>query len=345
MSNPILTTLEWLLDIPSVTGKEDVLTEALLARLQPHGDHTLIRWRNGLLLTPIKHEPSLLLVGHLDTVPPTPGQARHQSTDKVYGCGSSDMKAGVAVMLTMLEQHPQDPIAYLFYDREEGPLKDNGLTPLLDHLKTPGIPAIVLEPTLNEVQVGCVGSLHLAITFNGVRAHAARPWQGRNALYEALPLLNHLAHRLADDIIVSGQTFRQVITPTVLTTPTLTNAVPSEARLNVNIRFAPGQDPETLIAECRHYAGPQATIKLLDLAPAGKVSHQHPRFHSWITQRQLTVAPKQAWTDVAQLTASGYPALNFGPGDPSQAHQANEWAPIAELKACYDHLRALLEIT
>ena len=339
----LVETLEWLVDIPSVTRDEEVIAERMQERLGRSQHHRVERWRHGFLAIPKSTPASLLLVGHLDTVPPSPEQTRRREDGRIYGCGTSDMKAGVAVMLEIYERHPQAPVGYLFYDREEGPLCENGLSPLLDLLPHTGLPAIVLEPTNNEIQVGCVGSFHLDVTFRGVRAHAARPWQGRNAIYEALPLLTYLSQRQPDEIEVDGQIFRQVMTPTVMTTPGLTNAVPGEATINLNVRFAPGTDPETLIQEVREQAGKQATITLLDLAPAGEVCHRHPKLAPWIAAHDLKVTPKQAWTDVAQLTQRGFPAVNFGPGEPAQAHQPDEWTPEAHLLPCYQYVCHLIE--
>jgi succinyl-diaminopimelate desuccinylase len=338
----LLETLEWLVDIPSPTRQEQQIADLLEQRLARAGSHQVRRWRHGFLALPRQAAPRFLLVGHLDTVPPSPRQTRRRLGGRLYGCGTSDMKAGVAVMLEIYEQHPEAPVGYLFYDREEGPLSENGLSPLLDMLSAKNLPAIVLEPTSNEVQVGCVGSFHLEVAFEGVRSHAARPWQGRNAIYESLPLLWYLSQRAPDEVEVEGQTFRQVITPTIFSTPALANAVPGQATLNLNIRFAPGTDPETLIDEVRGQAGSHASLKLLDLAPAGDVCHAHPLLAAWIARRQLTVTPKQAWTDVAQLTARGYPALNFGPGEPAQAHQPDEWTPEDALEVCYRHLLDLI---
>lgn len=342
MSSSLIETLEWLVDVPSVTREEKEIADLLEERLRKAARHTTRRWRHGLLTTPSQVEPKFLLVGHLDTVPPSPQQSRRRENGRIYGCGTSDMKAGVAVMLEILDNRPEAPVAYLFYDREEGPLSENGLSPLLDLLNSPGLPAVVLEPTNNEVQVGCVGSFHLKVSFEGVRSHAARPWQGRNAIYEALPLLGYLSQRPTDDIEIDGQTFRQVITPTIMGTPTLANAVPGEAWLNLNIRFAPGVDHRSLIEEVKVQAGSCARIELLDVAPAGAVCHRDPKFAEWIEKENLSVTPKQAWTDVAQLTARGYPAVNFGPGEPAQAHQPDEWAPESALEICYQKLLSWL---
>ncbi|MCA9777784.1 MAG: succinyl-diaminopimelate desuccinylase [Candidatus Eremiobacteraeota bacterium] len=343
MSDALIEKLEWFVDQPSVTREEKALADNLEQRLSA-SPFQIHRWRDGLVAMP-RSEAKLLLAGHLDTVPPSPQQTRKRRDGRVYGCGTSDMKAGLAVMLEILESHPDAPVGYIFYDREEGPIVENGLRPLLESVPNlPKLPTIVLEPTNGEIQVGCVGSFHLDVTFTGKRAHAARPWQGENALYLAAPFLQYLSEREPEEIEVHGQIFRQVITPTILNTHTLSNAVPGEVIMNLNVRFAPGQSSDSLIEEVKKHAGEKATVVLKDLAPAGQVCHEDPTLAPWIKARNLTVAPKQAWTDVAQLTDMGFPAVNFGPGEPAQAHQPDEWCPEDGLWFCYRELLHLIDL-
>ena len=339
----LVEKLDWFVDQYSVTREEKALADNLEKRLRALGTHSLHRWRDGLVALP-SVAPQLLLAGHLDTVPHSPTQTRRREQGRVYGCGTTDMKAGLAVMLELLEVHPEAPVGYIFYDREEGPIVENGLVPLLESAPDlPKVATIVLEPTNGEIQVGCVGSFHLDVTFQGKRAHSARPWQGENALYSALPLLSYLAAREPQEVVVQGQTFRQVITPTILQTHSLSNAVPGEVSINLNVRFAPGSSHQELIEEIEKQAGPKAQVRLKDLAPAGEVCHDDPTLAPWIEAEQLVVAPKQAWTDVAQLTALGFPAVNFGPGEPAQAHQPDEWCPEVGLTFCYDKILKLVQ--
>ena len=338
----LVEKLEWFVDQPSVTREEKALCDTLEQRLSAQ-NFELHRWRDGLVAMP-KTEPKLLLAGHLDTVPPSSEQTRKRENGRIFGCGTSDMKAGLAVMLQVLEDRPEAPVGYIFYDREEGPIVENGLRPLLESVPNlPKAPTIVLEPTNGEIQVGCVGSFHLDVTFRGKRAHAARPWQVENALYLAAPFLQYLSQRQPDEIELHGQIFRQVITPTILTTHTLSNAVPGEVTINLNVRFAPGQSSDALIDEVKAQVGNKATVELKDLAPAGKVCHADPTLAPWISESNLTVAPKQAWTDVAQLTDMGFAAVNFGPGEPAQAHQPDEWCPEDGLVFCYDEITKLVD--
>lgn len=333
-------TLE-LVRVASVTGQEKGLADLLEHWLvETFGRKTVKRWRHGLVVAPRGDVPSLALVGHLDTVPHAESQHLGIRDERVYGCGASDMKAGVAVMLELLQRDYERPVCGIFYDQEEGPQKNNGLLPLLE-LAPPIDLAMVLEPTSNTVQVGCVGSLHARVTVRGQRAHSARPWHGRNAVTEALPLLQKLAAEKPREVKIQGHTFHEVLTLTQANTGNPRNAVPGLFTLNLNYRFAPGKSMEQAGDDIAQWLG-EAEYEIEELCPSGQVCLDHPLLSAWIERRNLKVEPKQAWTDVAQLTEKGIPAVNFGPGDPAQAHQADEWAPIDGIETCAELLDDLL---
>ena len=54
------------------------------------------------------------------------------------------------------------------------------------------------------------------------------------------------------------------------------------------------------------------------------------------------MAPKQAWTPVAQFAEEGIDAVNYGPGATAYAHRRDEQVPVANLERCYETLRAFL---
>ncbi len=64
-----------------------------------------------------------------------------------------------------------------------------------------------------------------------------------------------------------------------------------------------------------------------------------------IATGSLAVAPKQAWTPVAELTAAGMPAVNFGPGVPAQAHRRDEHVPVANLRARLPGARGMARLS
>jgi acetylornithine deacetylase/succinyl-diaminopimelate desuccinylase-like protein len=45
-----------------------------------------------------------------------------------------------------------------------------------------------------------------------------------------------------------------------------------------------------------------------------------------------------AWVDAAFLNEVGSPAVCFGPGSTAQAHTADEWIDISQIRACADVL-------
>ena len=56
----------------------------------------------------------------------------------------------------------------------------------------------------------------------------------------------------------------------------------------------------------------------------------------------LTLAPKQAWTPVAELTGAGVDAINFGPGKPLYAHRRDEQVEVESLVKSYNTLERFL---
>ena len=56
----------------------------------------------------------------------------------------------------------------------------------------------------------------------------------------------------------------------------------------------------------------------------------------------IVIQPKQAWTNVADFTARGLDAVNFGPGQTALAHHADERVAVASLVRAYDVLRRFL---
>lgn len=342
--------------ISSVTGDEGLIADYLeeqLRRLAGACALEVVRLGNTLLArTPRRAGRALVgLLGHSDTVKPAVLQPLRidEAAGRVYGCGASDMKGGLAVMLRLLaeaESLPYD-LQCVFYDKEEGPALDSGILPLCQPQGASppllsGLDlAICLEPTDGQIHAGCVGGLHAAVSARGKRAHSARPWQGINAIYAALPLLERLRALVPREVVVGGLPFYEVITATTATTSNSRNVVPDRFLLGLNYRYAPGKSVQTARAELLEFIGPDFDVEIVDEAPSGAVCLDPPLVRGWIARTQLEVAAKQAWTDVARLTALGLCAINFGPGDTAEAHQANESVSIPALRRAYLCLREI----
>lgn len=315
--------------------------------LWKHKDSLVASWN-------LEHtdKPHLCFVGHTDVVglhvePRIEG-------DRLYGTGASDMKGGLAAFMAFISDHLQTlhshfRVSLIAYSREEGtPVTDNGLYDLIqfkpEFFKTIDC-AIVGEPTNGAIQLGCLGSLHAKVTIEGKAAHSARPWDGDNALYNALPFLQAVSLVKPIPHPVGGVTYTDVMQITEGSCQPGRTSIPGWWTCNVNFRFAPVYTPleaELKTREILMQCGAMASqIQIVDVASAGGII-ETPFFKKIVGQLGAAVEAKQAWTDVAQLTALGIPAFNFGPGLTSQAHQPGEYILISGLVQYKERLEQLL---
>ncbi|HEX6145595.1 MAG TPA: succinyl-diaminopimelate desuccinylase [Acidimicrobiia bacterium] len=336
----LVETVTWLIDIPSVTGGEAALRDAIADRL---GDLPQIPVADSLVVGD-PAEGVVLLAGHLDTVPLQGHVGATVDEDRVHGLGATDMKGGLAVMIHLVETLGPAGLACVFYAGEEGPLAGNQLGPVLEAAPwlASASAGIVLEPTDRAVEAGCQGVINADVTFTGEPAHSARPWLGDNAVTKAGEFLTRM-HGLQPELhVVEGLEFREVITVTTAHGGVARNVVPSEFVMNVNYRFAPDRPIGEATDRLAEVCAAADRIEVTDVAPAGPVDTSHPLFQALIERSGAAVVGKQGWTDVAQLGAAGVPAVNFGPGEPSLAHKPGESLRISDLTWAYDSLLDIL---
>ena len=138
----------------------------------------------------------VVLAGHIDTVPVAGNLPSRVEDGLLFGCGTSDMKSGVAVQLKLAAEvtAPVMDVTYVFYDCEEVESERNGLLRLSRNSPASLAAdfAILLEPTGGVVEGGCQGTLRAEVRASGERAHSARAWMGRNAIHEAAGILDVL---------------------------------------------------------------------------------------------------------------------------------------------------------
>jgi succinyl-diaminopimelate desuccinylase len=338
--------------IASPIGHEAVLADHLEAWARGHfaaGDvrrvgHSLVLGRPAT-----DGRPTIGLFGHLDTVPAHAGDpAPHLTDTHVVGLGAADMKGGLALLQQFVEDGAlsRSPfgVVLVLYEREEGPYLENGLGPVFEACgDLRGLDfALCLEPSDNRIQMGCCGALHAQVVFRGRSAHSARPWQGENAVHKAGPLLSDLLAREPAVVDVQGFTFREVMSVTLAQGGRARNVVPDAFTLNLNYRFAPTRSLEQAQAEVLRVVDGRAEVTFTDLSPAGPVFADHPMLRRLVERTGAPVESKQAWTDVARLGSLGIPAVNFGPGESAQAHQAGERTRIDLLAEGYRLLEGFL---
>jgi succinyl-diaminopimelate desuccinylase len=223
---------------------------------------------------------------------------------------------------------------------------ENELGPVLeqdDELRAASI-AVCLEPSDNRLQLGCAGSLHGNVRFHGRTSHSARPWEGENAIHKAAPFLTRLAALSPQRSQIDGLEWAAVTSATLAKAGRARNIIPDLFEVNVNHRFGPDRTLEQAKAHLVELASPEGEVVFVDEAPPALPFRKHPLVEALAASGVTAVEPKQAWTDVARFSALGVPAVNFGPGVNSQAHQRNEWTSLRLLAGGRDILMRWLEV-
>jgi succinyl-diaminopimelate desuccinylase len=342
-----------LVDIPSVSHDEEAITTHLEAELRA------VPWlvverveRNLVARTDLGLPMRLILAGHTDTVPVNDNASARLEGDTLWGLGSCDMKAGLAVQLELARTlaEPAVDVTYVFYECEEVAAEHNGLVKLLrtrpDLLA--GDAAILGEPTDAQVEAGCQGTLRAAVRLAGERAHTARPWMGRNAIHRLGAVLERLAAYDERRPVLNDCEFREALQAVGVKGGVAGNVVPDAAEVTINHRFAPDRTVEEATAHLREVltgvldeAGGDR-FEVLDSAAPAPPSLDHPLLASLVTSTGKPPRAKLGWTDVSFFAASGIPATNFGPGDPTLAHSRDERVERASIEATFAALRRLL---
>ncbi|WP_333617856.1 succinyl-diaminopimelate desuccinylase [Dietzia sp.] len=285
-----------LVDIESPSREEEALADAVEAALRASvaafrgpgtstdveriGNCVVARTNRGL-------GSRVILAGHLDTVPVAdnvPSVVRHVPRDgdcdggepeeRMYGCGTSDMKSGDAVFLHLFDaladaEELAHDLTIIMYDCEEIEASANGLgvlqrerPELLD-----GDLAILGEPTDGFIEAGCQGTLRIRVHAVGTRAHSARSWLGENAIHRLAPVLGALSEYTPRDVEIDGCTYREGLQAVRVSGGVAGNVVPDSAWVDVNFRFA----PDLSSGEALHHA-----VEALGLAPGSRFDAADP---------------------------------------------------------------------
>ncbi|GAA0472059.1 succinyl-diaminopimelate desuccinylase [Actinoplanes capillaceus] len=333
-------------DIPSVSGDEKALADAVEAALRAYPHLEVLRDGDAVVArTSLGRPARVVIAGHLDTVPIADNLPCVMDGDILRGRGTVDMKAGVAVMLRLAAglTAPRHDLTFVFYDHEEVAAKLNGLGRLVrNHPEwLAGDFAILGEPSDGTVEGGCQGTIRIKITVPGVAAHAARSWKGSNAIHSAGAVLDVLRAYVPRQPVVDGLRYHEGLNAVKIEGGIAGNVIPDLCTVYVNHRFAPDRDVAGAEAHLREvFAGFE--IEVVDAAPGARPGLDQPVAKEFVELVGLPPAPKLGWTDVSRFAALGIPAINFGPGDPLLAHTDGEHVPVPEIRRTLEVLTTWL---
>jgi succinyl-diaminopimelate desuccinylase len=335
-----------LCDIESVSGDEQQIADAVEAALRDVTHLEVLRQGNNIVArTTLGRAERVVLAGHLDTVPLGDNLPCRVEDGRIHGCGTTDMKSGVAVALRLAASVPEPnrDVTYVFYDCEEVEAERNGLGHLVrDHPDwVAGDFAVLMEPSQATVEGGCQGSMRVEVTTRGQRAHSARSWMGSNAIHTAGEVLARLAAYQAAQVEIDGLVYREGLNAVGISGGVAGNVIPDECVVSVNYRFAPSRSVGEAEAVVRRvFEGYDVAVS--DAAPGALPGLSHPAAAAFVSVIGREPQPKFGWTDVSRFSAMGVPAVNYGPGDPNVAHKRDEYVDIAPIHEVEDRLRAWL---
>ncbi|MDR0207580.1 MAG: M20 family metallopeptidase [Pseudomonas putida] len=303
----------------------------------------------------------LCFTGHLDTVPlgkapwsvdPFAGEIRE---GRLYGRGSSDMKAGVAAFISAALQEraliAQRAGVVLVLTASEETGCQGAAALVRDGVDQHHAGAIIVgEMTANYPLIGHKGALWLKLTARGKSAHGSMPEQGDNALYKVGRALG----KIEQYQVASPR--HPVLGATSISAGTLhagssINVVPDLAELCVDIRSLPGTSHADARAALLDTLQPDIAQvdAVLDL-PAVFTDLADP----WIAtvyrlvEQETGVRPEPRgasyFTDACALQHAhpGVPIVILGPGTPHMAHQTDEYCEVARIEQAVRLYRRLI---
>jgi acetylornithine deacetylase len=325
--------LEFLVSTPSVSGNEDTIATSLSGilssegfRIQREGDSIWFTLGNNA-------RPHLLLLSHLDTVPPCKGWnsdpfKAHIDDSKIIGLGANDAKGSVAAMIMAAHeiQHRDfaGSITFAFVaDEERGGEGIRAIKPKLGHIDA----AVVGEPTGLQICTAQRGLLILRCTAHGKASHAAHAHLGDNAIHKAARDISRLAVMEFETHEDLGATRAEV---TQITGGLSRNQVPDRCEFFVDLRTTANLDHATVANE-------------IDSALESDVAVHSHRYEPVATNASEVVVcaaleAANASAGIGSVTTSdwaflkGIQAIKVGPGDTNRSHRPNEYLLFSELE-------------
>lgn len=340
--------LKTLISIESSTGKEKKIADYQEAFYKKLG-FPVRRFKNNLLVKIYskKSSPKILLVGHLDTVPPEEkaGFFPKETKSRIYGRGAVDMKAGIACMNLLAKEIKKGKkswasLEFVFYEGEETSLP-NGMTLLLKKRLIKGDIALILEPTNGKVQIGCLSRFLIKATIKGKSCHSAYPWRGKNPLLELEKIIKKISQKKYQKVKYKNFYFWNTFSLVKIETPNPTNVIPPFCEIYLDLRQDPRKKKNEIKNEVKKIMGEKTFFMIKDKSPGFILKKEPSLFKKLFPKEKREVF--QAWSDIAQIYhLTKIPAVNFGPGKIEYAHSPNENIEKKEFKDFYERLRKKL---
>lgn len=287
-------------------------------------------------------DASLLINGHMDTVPAGLGWKYNPSGEiaegKLYGRGSSDTKGNIACVLAAMKEHFNKNIAYAFNVEEEMSL--GGIKKVMELRKSrfKNVKySISLEPTDGKIMIGNKGQYILEVIAEGKAAHASVPEKGKNAIYKLAKAVEKVEKYNEELSKRKYELFGKASANVgIIQGGNAVNSVPDFARIEVDRRVLPNENPKNVEKEFRELVAPLKTnfIKRIEACETKKDAKIVKEMQIILKKLNMDSALEgfRATSECSELSSHGIHGIIFGTGELSQAHVANEYITLKELE-------------
>ncbi|HEX2508073.1 MAG TPA: M20/M25/M40 family metallo-hydrolase [Miltoncostaeaceae bacterium] len=289
----------------------------------------------------------LVLHGHLDVVPGHPEQfAPRVENGRLFGRGAYDMKSALAAMMLAVADLSGEidgvEVELVVVPDEERSDPGENCTEMLvrDGLRADFV--VCGEPTDMHVGVQAKGVLMVRVDVAGTAAHGATPWLGDNAVLRAVDLFRRI--QTLPFAAESAPLFeRPSINLGRIQGGDAVNKVPDLCRMDVDVRYLPGQSPEGVLAQIRSL-DPGAGVEVLIERPPAEVPADHPMVRALLAaagreEPSSASVGRDGASDAVAFLGVGVPAVEFGPRGGGH-HGPEEYVEIESLPR---YRRALVE--
>lgn len=314
-------------------------------------------------------QPELLFNVHLDTVPAAPDYSADPWTlriedERAIGLGACDIK-GAAAALLAAAQSSEGPCALLFTSDEEAG-QSRCVGEFCERAPHDYEAVLVAEPTGVRAVLAHRGIRTFSGTFHGRAGHSSGPraleesalhnaarWITRaveharqardgdthepaNSEGRGWEITQHLRGHCFNVGVVEGGKKPNIVAPS--------------AFLRWGVRPRPGDDPGAVARGFMQIAEDDAVTWHDGFVGPSLPAEFGPRGLD-LLERATDVCQRYAlpagpavdfWTEAAIFSQAGWPAIVFGPGDIAQAHTADEFVSLEDLKHVAAHYRRLM---
>jgi acetylornithine deacetylase/succinyl-diaminopimelate desuccinylase family protein len=309
----------------------------------------------------------LVLNGHLDVVPVGSGWTQdpfkpYVSEGKLYGRGSSDMKGGIASMITAAKiligekfDFENGELILAFVVDEE--LVNKGTRRFLKNGDKIDY-AIIGEPTDLDICVGHKGTIRYNITTLGKACHSSSPDLGINSVYKIAKLIlefekYHQSLQSKKHKYLGAPSFAV----TVINGGEKDNIIPENCQIQVDRRILPGESVEDIEKEIMDILNKLAeednefkyTIEKYICLLAAEVSDESDlvnickKTYKDLFDNEVTIKGFTASCEQQLFLANGIETLVYGPGSIKQAHIIDEFIEVEQLYKASDFYASVVK--